>query len=482
MEEEAALLAERDVELASAREAVRAPCVRYPTTTTHGNACAVGAHALVLNLVTESLDFSGDPQNHATQSLCGHHPAVRQRESSSMLLAARPFFLLITATKVNGFSPSLWLDRGGRRSCLAGVRCCDITEGAAPLTVEQVRSMFVDVRSHYEETGEVDAGQVCRNLMVTRVEVFKDAIKRTVIRPSELHGDGLFALHDLAEGDLITFFPGDALLFWEGGNREGNMMCTFGSHIPQSERDAQHIETERVKEFELYVSALISAVGDPARRDDPAYLGHFCNDGSTCDSPARVGSYQQESADAANARAVLVRRSRCRRLTLPIVLRSPRNAVKPALDAVKLTFDLHVHAQHNRWKIVTLRCKRSSPSGLATKFFAPMGRATGFPDRDTRVWARRYRGWVRRRQVVTSRKRSRRRMHPSAPRRPRLLAPRQRLGNERRRQTRLRHEGLGEDQDGGLLKADCHVSGQPYGCTARLGSSGDRALPALVFF
>ena len=68
MEEEAALLAERDVELASAREAVRAPCVRYPTTTTHGNACAVGAHALVLNLVTESLDFSGDPQNHTTQA------------------------------------------------------------------------------------------------------------------------------------------------------------------------------------------------------------------------------------------------------------------------------------------------------------------------------------------------------------------------------------------------------------------------------
>lgn len=86
------------------------------------------------------------------------------------------------------------------------------------------------------------------------------------------------------------------------------MVCHKFSALgsPQSERDAQEITTERVKQYELYSSAQISVVGDPSRRDDPAYLGHFANDASTCDSPDALASYESASAAAANAEPVLL--------------------------------------------------------------------------------------------------------------------------------------------------------------------------------
>ena len=100
-------------------------------------------------------------------------------------------------------------------------------DAAAKLAVEDVRRMFADVREHYRNTGEVEEGQVCRNLMVTRVNEFtqNDALDNGLaVRPSPLHGDGLFAAYDVDEGALLTFFPGDALLFWESGDRAGDML------------------------------------------------------------------------------------------------------------------------------------------------------------------------------------------------------------------------------------------------------------------
>jgi hypothetical protein len=187
--------------------------------------------------------------------------------------------------------------------CVAATCCSPVPDD---LSVDMTREMFADVRAHFRENGQLDDGQVCKNMMATRVKDFLIRLHRCRVSPSEIHGDGLYATRDIAAGELVTFFPADAMMFWEGGDRTGDMMCFFGAHIPQSERDAKHIATERVKDYELYASAQISAVGDPTRRDDPAYMGHFCNDGSTCKTPERVAAYRSESAAAANAEAVLV--------------------------------------------------------------------------------------------------------------------------------------------------------------------------------
>ena len=192
------------------------------------------------------------------------------------------------------------------------IKCCaaptdEHATAIEEVTIEQISAMFADVREHYRKTsnGDITEGQVCRNMMVTRVDDFK-SISRARVEPSQLHGDGLFATRDIEEGDLITFFPADALLFWADGDRSGDVMCHFGAHVPQDERDASHIVTERVKSYELYINAALSAVGDPARRSEAAYLGHFANDGSTCDAPERVTEYRAASAAAANACAVVV--------------------------------------------------------------------------------------------------------------------------------------------------------------------------------
>ena len=177
----------------------------------------------------------------------------------------------------------------------------------ASLTMDAVQSMFREVRSHYRKTGEVDESQVCRNMMVTRVNDFSNRINRCCVKPSTVHGDGLFATRSISEGELITFFPGDALLVFEDGDRQNDdMMLFFGAHIPQSERDASDITSKRVQSYELYSSARVSAVGDPSRRDDPTYLGHFANDKVVCESPNTIEDYRRESVDGANCEPILV--------------------------------------------------------------------------------------------------------------------------------------------------------------------------------
>ena len=103
---------------------------------------------------------------------------------------------------------------------------------AQDLTISDVSAMFQEVRAHYRSSGEVDEAQACRNLMSTRVKDLRTAC--CAVRPSPLHGDGLFATREVAEGELLSFFPADALLVWEGGDRERNdCLIFFGAHVPK---------------------------------------------------------------------------------------------------------------------------------------------------------------------------------------------------------------------------------------------------------
>ena len=79
------------------------------------------------------------------------------------------------------------LSRSGTAATLT-VRCSGATgeaEAGAPLTMADVREMFVDVREHYRENGGVEDGLVCRNMMVTRVKEFHLRIDRCRVGPSE---------------------------------------------------------------------------------------------------------------------------------------------------------------------------------------------------------------------------------------------------------------------------------------------------------
>lgn len=162
------------------------------------------------------------------------------------------------------------------------------------LTLEQLGRMLSDVRAHYRSTGKLDQQRVCMNMLATRVADLH--LNRCYIKPSTMPGDagiGLFALRAITAGELITLYPGDALMYWADGNREAlsGRICSgvvFGSHVPQDERDADRVTSNDARRYELQASATISCIGDPLRAADPSYLGHFANDGSTCLSPGRM--------------------------------------------------------------------------------------------------------------------------------------------------------------------------------------------------
>lgn len=179
---------------------------------------------------------------------------------------------------------------------------CSPIDSSVPdgLTMEEMQLRFQEVREHFKTVpGGIDDATVCRNLLATRNSDLH--LARSAVRESSLHGRGLFALRDLAQGELITFYPGDALLIWKDSDRspDRDVGVLFGAHV--LERDPERVLSEGARGFEVQVSETTSLVGDPELCDDQAYLGHMCNDGSMCSSPEERASYEQESASASNA-------------------------------------------------------------------------------------------------------------------------------------------------------------------------------------
>jgi len=144
------------------------------------------------------------------------------------------------------------------------------------------------------------------NMLATRCSDL--LLNRCRIGPSNLPGagTGLFASRDISAGELITLYPGDALLYWKDGrDASSSRVCSgvvFGAHIPEEEKDAARVTTESARQYEVCASSTLSCVGDPCRGGDPAYLGHFANDGARCDlSGGDQIRYREASRIAANA-------------------------------------------------------------------------------------------------------------------------------------------------------------------------------------
>ena len=186
-------------------------------------------------------------------------------------------------------------------------RCyCAAAPDQDTLTLEEYAQRLADVRAHFRATGELNQARVCMNMLATRCSDLE--LNRCHIGPSTLPsaGTGLFASRDIVAGELITLYPGDALLYWKDGREaSSSRVCSgvvFGAHIPEEERDADHVTTESARQYEVCASSTLSCVADPRRNSDPAYMGHFANDGAMCDSSGGDQSaYQEASTIAANA-------------------------------------------------------------------------------------------------------------------------------------------------------------------------------------
>lgn len=127
-------------------------------------------------------------------------------------------------------------------------------------------------------------------------------LSRCTVLPSTIPGagNGLFATRDIDSGELVTLFPGDAILF-----RDGEMEEVTGVMLGNLPRQAGSLSLtdDAARAYEIRSSNKHSIVGDPSRTDDFAYLGHIANDGAILtkgDDKSRT-VYSSESAKAANA-------------------------------------------------------------------------------------------------------------------------------------------------------------------------------------
>ncbi|KAK3241485.1 hypothetical protein CYMTET_48753 [Cymbomonas tetramitiformis] len=172
---------------------------------------------------------------------------------------------------------------------------------ADDLTLAEMQKRFSEVRDHYRKSGDVDQSIVCRNLLCTRLDDLQ--LSRVEIKDSSLHGSGVFATRDLAENELITFYPGDSLLIWDDADRSPSRDVTviFGAHVPEERRDSRRILGEEARSFEQKANVTTSLVGDPECLDDTAYIGHMCNDGASCLTGADCEAYTHSSEARANA-------------------------------------------------------------------------------------------------------------------------------------------------------------------------------------
>jgi len=145
-------------------------------------------------------------------------------------------------------------------------------------------------------------------------------LNRTFVGPSPVAGRGLFAACDCLEGDLLTCFPGDAMVLLpddddeddeddedEDTGTEQEWTVLWGDHVQTTKDGDRDYVTE-----DWFLGNLIHAhgenvgiVGVPSLDRDPAYLGHFANDGAptelipTCE--ADCDTYVLASNLAANA-------------------------------------------------------------------------------------------------------------------------------------------------------------------------------------
>mmetsp|Transcript_24585 Transcript_24585/g.37060 ORF Transcript_24585/g.37060 Transcript_24585/m.37060 type:complete len:341 (-) Transcript_24585:62-1084(-) len=192
---------------------------------------------------------------------------------------------------------------------------------------------------------------VKETLLSTRIPDLQLQLNRTRTGPSTIDGAGrgLFATEDIAKGELITCYPGDALLCEyseleiddeeEDGFDEEDIdfededyydeeadyveeVVLWGEHVDTSDRLEEDevfdgIVAENVPPLTSYAASVddvYSVMGMPILDNNPAYYSHFANDGAGhiaiqtgVDDAARIGieeiisSYVSESVELSNA-------------------------------------------------------------------------------------------------------------------------------------------------------------------------------------
>ena len=144
--------------------------------------------------------------------------------------------------------------------------------------------------------------RVYETLLSSRLDL--PFLNRSYVDQSKIEraGRGLFASEDINEGEVITCYPGDALLCELPSTEEGEEEASFdfdddenqavdevvlwGTHVSNADRwddDTVFDGSESNPPLTSYGCAMndeYTVMGHPSLEDNPAYSGHFANDGA----------------------------------------------------------------------------------------------------------------------------------------------------------------------------------------------------------
>jgi hypothetical protein len=230
------------------------------------------------------------------------------------------------------------------KSCSRGVANDDDVKDDPGITSEVISQSLLGelMRARGRAPVELSDGQFVEacSTYLQRSRIKNLHLRRCRVGPSSLPdaGMGIFATRDLAAGELITLYPGDALRVVPPppySEEDTTVSVYYGTHIPPDEMEqislARSTTTAELDDtaksqflvrgieatrYELALSHKYESgkqyriVGDHRRCHDPAYLGHLVNDAARIaavpeDTKATIqvkrNFYNRQSKAGANA-------------------------------------------------------------------------------------------------------------------------------------------------------------------------------------
>jgi len=131
-------------------------------------------------------------------------------------------------------------------------------------------------------------------------------IDKVYIGSSKIHGNGLFAKRNIKAGEIITLYPADVLVYYPNSNidKKDNVVgYIFSEELKDNKEfnDVFNKNKKYYKDYQLIVNKTYSIIGIPEIHNNPAYLGHICNDGARGHSEKDKKIYETVSVIKSNA-------------------------------------------------------------------------------------------------------------------------------------------------------------------------------------
>mmetsp|Transcript_15140 Transcript_15140/g.23458 ORF Transcript_15140/g.23458 Transcript_15140/m.23458 type:complete len:307 (-) Transcript_15140:261-1181(-) len=194
-------------------------------------------------------------------------------------------FLISSVIEVNSFSiPSSSINnnivlRSTTDNASIAVDLKDDIDNRIDKVLEEKRQELLSDNNNNE--------QLAREVLLSSRLPGLNFLNRSEVRPSRIlgAGRGLFATEGIPKGQVITCYPGDALLT---KSDEYNDLL-WGTHVPTADLwdgNAVFEGTESsppLTSYSVSVDEKYSVLGLPSLDDNPAYFGHYANDGAGID-------------------------------------------------------------------------------------------------------------------------------------------------------------------------------------------------------